>query len=267
VDLTPPKLKFIINDGFRAIHPLALSDRLTLTHNNNPTYVIPELPYHTPDPNIPQSEWNTITCYIYIMRSVEHKKVEEEEEVDIHKYYLNNVPRPPASTSSLVKKIRRQAANLNIGSPGDPDDDPDNGDEGDDGEDDDGDDGGDEELRAHILDVEDCSGGGGRMRFGIVRSLGGNGGGGRMRNNSGIGFAIFRIGGGGRMRNNTGIGFGIIRSGGGGRMGFGIIKSGGGGRINTNSGGGGGSGVRKSRNRPRVDNEAIGNSPLSPLSL
>jgi hypothetical protein len=97
-----------------------------------------------------------ITCYIYIMRSVEHKKVEEEEEVDIHKYYLNNVPRPPASTPSLVKKIRRQAANLNIGSPGDPDDDPDNGNEGDDGEDDDdGDDGGDEELRPHILDVED----------------------------------------------------------------------------------------------------------------
>jgi hypothetical protein len=89
------------------------------------------------------------------MQSVEHKKVEEEEEVDIHKYYLNNVPRPPASISSLVKKIRRQAANLNIGSPGDPDDDPDNGNEGDDDEDDDGDDGGDEELRAHILDAED----------------------------------------------------------------------------------------------------------------
>jgi hypothetical protein len=155
MDLTPPKLKFIINDGFRAIHPLALNDRLKLTHNNNPTYVIPELPYHTPDPNIPQSKWNIITCYIYIMRSVEHKKVEEEEEVDIHKYYLNNVPRPPASTSSLVKKIRRQAANLNIGSPGDPDDDPDNGDEGDDDEDDDGDDGGEEELRAHILGAED----------------------------------------------------------------------------------------------------------------
>jgi hypothetical protein len=84
------------------------------------------------------------------MRSVEHKKVEEEEEVDIHKYYLNNVPRPPASTPSLVKKIHRQAANLNISSPGDPDDDPDNGNEGEDGDDD-----GDEELRPHILDVED----------------------------------------------------------------------------------------------------------------
>jgi hypothetical protein len=104
------------------------------------------------------------------------------------------------------------------------------------------------------------------MGFGIIRSLGGNGGGDRIR-----------------MRNNAGIGFDIIGSGGGGRIGFGImIRSGGGshggGRINTNSGGvggrintnsgGGGSGVRKSRNsRPRVDNEAIGNSSLSPLNL
>ena len=53
-----------------------------------------------------------------------------------------------------MKKIRRQAANLNIGSPGDPDDDPDNGDDGDDDDDDD-DDGGDEELRPHIQDMED----------------------------------------------------------------------------------------------------------------
>lgn len=155
LDLTPSKLKYIINDGFRAVHPLAVNDQLALTHNNNPTYVIPELPYHSPDPNIPQSEWSIITCYIYIMRTVEHQKVEEEEEVDIHQYYLNNVPRPPASTPSLVKKIRRQAANLKIGSPGDPDDDPGNGDEGDDGDDDDGDDGGDEDLRPHILDAED----------------------------------------------------------------------------------------------------------------